>query len=59
MTHLERLQRDLAILEAQPDGKDSKFAQGLKGQIAAAKFQQAQMQTSTQPETFFGGTHNG
>lgn len=33
------------ILESLPDGKDSKFAQGFKGQIAAANLQQ----TSSQP----------
>lgn len=56
MTHLEMLERGLRIVEAEPGGKDSKYAQDLKGQIAAAKFQQEQMQTSSQPERFLGGT---
>jgi hypothetical protein len=56
MTHLEYLQQGLAQIEAQPDGKDSLYAQDLRGQIAAAKFLRDQTPTSTPEEKFFGGT---
>jgi hypothetical protein len=46
----------LAATEEAPGGKGSQSARDLKGQIAAAKFQQEQMQTSSQPEKFFGVT---
>jgi len=37
MTHLEMLERGLRVVEAEPGGKDSRYAQDLKGQIAAGK----------------------
>jgi hypothetical protein len=57
-TRLERLQRGLAIVEAEPGGKDSLYAQDLKGQIAAAKWtmDQQKLSPSQIDETYFGGT---
>ncbi len=56
MTHLEMLEEDLRAVEAEPNGKASLFALDLRGQIAAAKFQQEQMATSMRPERYFGAT---
>jgi hypothetical protein len=58
MKHLEMLERNMKILEALPDGKDSLYAQDLRGQIAAAKFLRDQTPTSMPEEKFFGGTRN-
>jgi hypothetical protein len=57
-TRVERLERSLANVEAMPDGKDSLYAQDLRGQIAAAKFLRDQTPTSMPEEKFFGGTRN-
>jgi hypothetical protein len=42
MTHLEMLERGLRVVEVEPGGKDSRYAQDLKGQIAAGKNLQEQ-----------------
>ena len=51
-THLEGLLRGLAIVEAEPGGKDSQFARDLKGQIAAAK--EAKQGSAMHEARFFG-----
>ena len=47
MTHLERLQRSLENVLKETNGKVTPFVQDLKGQIAAAKFQQEQKLNTT------------
>jgi len=50
MTHLEMLERGLARVLAKNNGEESLYARDLKGQIAAAKFQQEQMLGSVKSE---------